>query len=154
MLFSDQLICPESFPWKFADIISSDTSIVSILFSNKKLDTNPNDITHECKLQLSKYFNKELVDFELPLIEAKSNFFKSVYIELLRTPCGITTTYKKIAKNLGSAKKARAVGLACASNQISIIIPYHRVLNSANQLNGYAGGLSAKAWLLEHEKNF
>ncbi|MBN6074550.1 MGMT family protein [Aggregatibacter actinomycetemcomitans] len=59
-----------------------------------------------------------------------------------------------MAENFGSAKKARAIGLACARNQISIIIPCHRVLNSANQLNGYAGGLSTKAWLLEHEKSF
>lgn len=154
MLFNDQLLCPESFPWRFTNIICSDISIVSVLFSNEKAYVKPNDITQECKIQLSRYFKKELVDFKLPLIESKSPFFRAVYAELLEIPFGTTTTYKRIAENFGSAKKARAVGFACARNKISIIIPCHRVLNSANQLNGYAGGLLTKAWLLEHEKHF
>ncbi|MDU8923589.1 methylated-DNA--[protein]-cysteine S-methyltransferase [Pasteurellaceae bacterium LIM206] len=154
MLFNDQLICPQSFPWRFANIISSDRYLISVLFSNKKLNTIPNTITEECKLQLSLYFNRELIDFRLPLIEVESHFFNTVYMELVKIPLGSTTTYKQIAESIGSAKKARAVGLACAHNKISIIVPCHRVLNSANKLNGYAGGLKTKRWLLEHEKNF
>ncbi|NEN75449.1 methylated-DNA--[protein]-cysteine S-methyltransferase [Pelistega sp. NLN82] len=154
MLFTDQLQCPSSFPWRFANIVSSQDVVISILFSNEVLESHPNDITQECKIQLSQYFKKTLIDFQLPLAEANSPFFKTVHAELIKIPLGATTTYKEIAEKISSAKKARAVGLACASNKISIVVPCHRVLNATHQLNGYAGGLPTKAWLLEHEKHF
>lgn len=76
MLFNDQLLCPESFPWQFIDIVSSDTAIISVLFSNNKLDIKPNDIAQECKLQLSQYVKKELIDFKLLLFELRSIFLR------------------------------------------------------------------------------
>ena len=45
----------------------------------------------------------------------------------------------------------RAVGLANGKNPISIIVPCHRVIGRNGKLTGYAGGLSRKTWLLEHE---
>ncbi|MEL6629786.1 MAG: methylated-DNA--[protein]-cysteine S-methyltransferase, partial [Bacteroidota bacterium] len=45
----------------------------------------------------------------------------------------------------------RAVGSACGSNQLWLLVPCHRVIGSNGKLTGYAGGLKRKRWLLEHE---
>ena len=45
----------------------------------------------------------------------------------------------------------RAVGAAVARNPISIIVPCHRVVAADGSLNGYAGGLDRKEWLLRLE---
>ena len=45
----------------------------------------------------------------------------------------------------------RAVGAAVARNPVSIIVPCHRVVAADGSLNGYAGGLDRKEWLLRLE---
>ena len=52
---------------------------------------------------------------------------------------------------LGDAKRARAVGAAGGRNSLPIVVPCHRVLGADGSLTGFAGGLRAKHWLLEHE---
>ena len=66
-------------------------------------------------------------------------------------PYGQAMTYGQIAKMLGSAMSAQAVGRAVGRNPISIIIPCHRVLGADNALTGFAGGIERKRWLLRHE---
>jgi methylated-DNA-[protein]-cysteine S-methyltransferase len=53
---------------------------------------------------------------------------------------------------LGDPNKARAVGAANGRNPIGIIVPCHRVVGASGALTGFAGGLGAKAWLLDHEQ--
>ena len=53
---------------------------------------------------------------------------------------------------MGDARKARAVGAANGKNPIGIIVPCHRVVGADGSLTGFAGGLSSKAWLLDHER--
>jgi O-6-methylguanine DNA methyltransferase len=65
---------------------------------------------------------------------------------------GETRTYGQIATYLGSRTAARAVGAANRRNPISIVVPCHRVIGSSGKLTGFAGGLEAKAHLLEHEE--
>ena len=65
---------------------------------------------------------------------------------------GETTTYGEIARKLNKATAPRAVGQANARNPINIIVPCHRVLSTSGKLTGYAGGVKAKEWLLQHEK--
>ena len=151
MMYCDQLICPESFPWHFANIIATDTHIVEVMFSNITMEINKNEITELCKQQLKLYFAKELTVFRLPLISQGTIFSATVYDELLKIRFGSTKTYKEIASYLGSKNKSRAVGHACSLNKISIIVPCHRVIGSDGDLKGYAGGLTTKKWLLSHE---
>ena len=66
-------------------------------------------------------------------------------------PYGSTTTYGKLAAELGRPAAARAVGAANGRNPISIVIPCHRVVGADGRLTGYGGGLDRKRWLLEHE---
>jgi methylated-DNA-[protein]-cysteine S-methyltransferase len=61
------------------------------------------------------------------------------------------STYQRIAKYLGNAKGARAVGSALAGNPFPIIIPCHRAIRSDGTLGGYQGGLEMKRRLLEME---
>ena len=88
--------------------------------------------------------------FDLPLSEHGTPFELAVWARLREIPYGETRTYGDIARELGSV--ARAVGRANGRNQISIIVPCHRVIGANGSLTGYAGGLDAKRSLLEHEQ--
>ncbi len=100
---------------------------------------------------LDRYFAGEKPGLnEEILAPAGTPFQKSVWNELLKIPYGQTTTYGEIAKRIASGS-ARAIGGAVGHNPISILIPCHRVIGSAGQLTGYAGGPERKIWLLRHE---
>ena len=76
---------------------------------------------------------------------------------LLQIPYGKTTTYGEIARRLDekrglSRMSAQAVGGAVGHNEISIIIPCHRVVGTNGSLTGYAGGIEKKIKLLELEQ--
>nr|WP_233836074.1 methylated-DNA--[protein]-cysteine S-methyltransferase [Paraburkholderia sp. ZP32-5] len=79
---------------------------------------------------------------------------RKVWAELRRIPPGTTTTYGKLAKQLGfdDPRAAIDIGAANAANPIAIVVPCHRVIASDGTLKGYAWGLKRKRWLLEHEK--
>jgi methylated-DNA-[protein]-cysteine S-methyltransferase len=64
---------------------------------------------------------------------------------------GHTQTYKDVAIVVGNPKAVRAVGSACATNPLPVVVPCHRVLRTGGALGGYGGGLDTKAWLLRHE---
>jgi methylated-DNA-[protein]-cysteine S-methyltransferase len=66
-------------------------------------------------------------------------------------PRGSVSTYQRIARYLGNANGARAVGAALANNPFPIIIPCHRAIRSDGTLGGYQGGLKMKRTLLEME---
>jgi methylated-DNA-[protein]-cysteine S-methyltransferase len=101
--------------------------------------------------QLEAYFAGERTDFDLPVAPAGTPFQRRVWDALLTIPFGRTTSYGKVAAEIGSPGSARAVGLANNRNPIPLIIPCHRVVGSTGQLVGYGGGLACKRWLLDHE---
>lgn len=75
---------------------------------------------------------------------------------LLKIPYGKTTTYGQIAREIAAARglakmSAQAVGGAVGHNEISIIIPCHRVIGAHGNLTGYAGGIDRKIKLLKLE---
>jgi O-6-methylguanine DNA methyltransferase len=78
-------------------------------------------------------------------------FQREVWEALRRIPVGRTRSYGEIAASLGRPGAARAVGAANARNPVALAIPCHRVLGAGGALNGYAGGLERKRWLLRHE---
>ncbi|WP_411340879.1 methylated-DNA--[protein]-cysteine S-methyltransferase [Sphingopyxis sp. J-6] len=113
-------------------------------------DTHP--VLVETERQLGEYFAGERREFDVPLSFAGSDFQKRVWRELLAIPFGETRSYGEIAHQLGNAGASRAVGAANGRNPISIIAPCHRVVGSTGKLTGFAGGLEAKAFLLELER--
>jgi methylated-DNA-[protein]-cysteine S-methyltransferase len=66
-------------------------------------------------------------------------------------PRGGVSTYQRIAKHLGNAQGARAVGTALADNPFPVIIPCHRAIRSDGTLGGFQGGIEMKRALLEIE---
>lgn len=101
--------------------------------------------------QLSEYFAGTRTRFELPLAAEGTPFQRRVWDALVEIPLGETWSYGQLARRLGDAKQARAVGAANGQNPIAIIVPCHRVIGADGTLTGYAGGLENKRWLLDHE---
>lgn len=113
-------------------------------------------ILSEAKRWLDIYFAGREPDFMPPLHPIGSAFRRSVWNILLEIPYGQTTTYGEIARQLAAKRglprmSAQAVGGAVGHNEISIIIPCHRVVGTNGSLTGYAGGIDKKVKLLELE---
>lgn len=102
--------------------------------------------------ELDEYFKGIRTHFDIPLLAVGTDFQKRVWQALLEIPYGSIESYAMLAKRLGCRNSVRAVANAIGSNAISIFIPCHRIIGSNNTLTGYAGGLPAKAHLLNIEK--
>ena len=111
-------------------------------------------VLDEAERQLRAYFAGRLRAFDLPLRLGGTPFQQSVWRALGQIPYGKTATYAYIARAVGRPRAFRAVGMANHSNPISIVIPCHRVVGASGALTGYAGGLDAKRWLLDHERRW
>lgn len=80
-----------------------------------------------------------------------SVFQKKVWNILINSKQGEHLTYKEIATELGDKNKSQAVGNANGANQIAIVVPCHRVINSNGEIGGYGGGIERKKYLLTLE---
>jgi AraC family transcriptional regulator of adaptative response/methylated-DNA-[protein]-cysteine methyltransferase len=87
----------------------------------------------------------------LPLDVHATAFRRRVWEELRRIPFGETRSYGQIAAAVGAPGAARAVGTACATNPVAVVVPCHRVVASDGSLGGYAYGLARKRQLLDAE---
>ena len=110
----------------------------------------------QAKKWLDVYFSGKKPDFIPPLHPAGSPFRQAVWQILLQIPYGQTMTYGEISKKLAQMQNiphmsAQAVGGAVGHNEVSIIIPCHRVVGTNGSLTGYAGGIEKKIALLELE---
>ena len=113
-------------------------------------------ILTEAKKWLDVYFSGEEPKFTPPLHPDCSTFRQAVWQLLLQIPYGQTITYGEIARRMAEVKKvprmsAQAVGGAVGHNEISIIIPCHRVVGTNGSLTGYGGGIDKKISLLNLE---
>jgi AraC family transcriptional regulator of adaptative response/methylated-DNA-[protein]-cysteine methyltransferase len=100
---------------------------------------------------LVDYLQGRVPHFDLPLDVRATAFQRRVWQELLAIPPGETRTYSQIAETLGLPKGQRAVGRACATNPVSLLIPCHRALRADGGLGGYRWGLRRKQALLTLE---
>ncbi len=88
---------------------------------------------------------------DLPLDIRGTAFQQRVWDVLRRIPVGEVWTYAQVAEAAGAPKAVRAVGMACGSNPVSIVIPCHRVVGSNKKLTGYRWGVERKRELLKRE---
>jgi methylated-DNA-[protein]-cysteine S-methyltransferase len=114
-------------------------------------DTRPFKRVRE---QLSAYFAGTLTQFDVDLAPQGSAFDLRVWDELRRIAYGATISYGELARRVGDAAAARAVGAANGRNPLPIIVPCHRVIGANGSLTGFGGGLATKKFLLEHEQRF
>lgn len=102
--------------------------------------------------ELDDYLAGSRRDFDLPLDHALSSGFRAeVQRRLPEIAYGQTATYAVVAELAGRPRAVRAVGTACATNPLPIVVPCHRVVRSDGSLGGYVGGLEAKTSLLTLE---
>jgi methylated-DNA-[protein]-cysteine S-methyltransferase len=102
--------------------------------------------------QLDDYFAGRRRSFQLPLdLRLSTGFRRSVLEHLQGIAYGTTESYATVAAATGHATAVRAVGSACATNPLPVVVPCHRVLRSDGSLGGYLGGLGAKQALLDLE---
>ena len=148
--------CTIETPLGIAEIIGNEDGItsVSILNSNEVVSNIIADELQDCVYQLQEYFQGERKTFSLKLNPKGTDFQKKVWEELLTIPFGKTMSYLSLSKQIGDIKAIRAVANANGKNPLWIIVPCHRVIGSDGSLTGYAGGLSRKQWLLEHESPY
>jgi AraC family transcriptional regulator of adaptative response/methylated-DNA-[protein]-cysteine methyltransferase len=93
----------------------------------------------------------ENIPLDPALIEEATPFQARVWAALRAIPRGETRSYGAIAASIGVAGAARAVGSACASNEVAGLIPCHRAIAADGSLTGYRWGLARKANLLARE---
>ncbi|MFC9789852.1 methylated-DNA--[protein]-cysteine S-methyltransferase [Rhodococcus sp. NPDC127528] len=102
--------------------------------------------------ELDEYFTKHRKSFDLVLDLSLSHGFRQlVQQHLPEIGYGQTRSYREVAELVGNPKAVRAVGTACATNPLPVVVPCHRVLRTDGTLGGYIGGLAAKTTLLELE---
>ena len=109
---------------------------------------------HRLMRELDAYWHDPAHEFDLLYVPSGTPFQLRVWHALMGIPAGHPMTYGGLAKRLGTAP--RAVGQACASNPLPILIPCHRVV-AANGLGGFMHSsrgmpLDVKTWLLAHER--
>ena len=103
--------------------------------------------------ELDEYFAGARREFTVPLQPVGSDFQLKIWAALMQISYGSVATYLQQSKVYGDEKAIRAVATANGMNGIAIIIPCHRVIGANGSLTGYGGGLTAKRWLLNHERS-
>jgi methylated-DNA-[protein]-cysteine S-methyltransferase len=102
--------------------------------------------------QLGEYFAGDRHAFDLAVdLRFTRGFRRSVLEHLREIPYGHTESYATVAVAAGSARAVRAVGSACATNPLPVVVPCHRVVRSDGGMGGYLGGITAKEYLLRLE---
>ncbi len=101
--------------------------------------------------QLREYFAGRRRHFRLRVELAGTRLERRIWRALCRIPYGSTVSYGELARRLGVPRAARAIGRACASNPVPVIVPCHRVVAADGSLHGFGGGLWRKRRLLEQE---
>jgi methylated-DNA-[protein]-cysteine S-methyltransferase len=108
----------------------------------------------EVARQVDSYFRGEATEFTLPIDwQVMTEFQATVLKHVKLVTFGKTTTYGKLAAELGQPGAARAVGLANSKNPCPLLIPCHRVIAADGAMQGYNAplGILTKEWLLTHE---
>jgi methylated-DNA-[protein]-cysteine S-methyltransferase len=106
----------------------------------------------EVARQLEEYFEGRRTEFDLPLdLRLSAGFRRSVLTYLPAIGYGTTASYQSVAAAVDNPKAVRAVGSACATNPLPVVIPCHRVIRSDGLIGAYLGGPEVKHQLLEME---
>lgn len=147
-------------------LAATDTGLVRVAFEREDFDAvletlatkvSPRILEAPRRLdavatEFDEYFAGTRHEFDVPLDYALSSGFRqNVQRYLPHIGYGHTQSYKEVAELVGNPKAVRAVGTACATNPLPVVVPCHRVLRTDGTLGGYIGGLDAKTTLLTLE---
>lgn len=137
----------------------TETGLAGAWFAGQKAHPGPlaaprrddDPLLREAASQLADYFAGRRSHFDVPLDLRGTAFQCKVWRALQGIAGGRTSSYGRIAREIGSPQAVRAVGAAVGRNPVSVIVPCHRVLGGDGSLTGYAGGLHRKTALLRLE---
>ena len=101
---------------------------------------------------LLSYIDGDRKALDMALDVPGTSFQWQVWRALQAIPYGVTRSYQEIAEAIGNPKAARAVGHACATNCVALVIPCHRAIRVGGGMGGYRWGLQRKEKLLDHER--
>jgi methylated-DNA-[protein]-cysteine S-methyltransferase len=157
MLFNDRYSLILSSPLGTLGLILQESKLIRLELLTKDdgfkipKDTLSRHITN----QFSLYFNDPLHKFDLNINPLGTPFQQSAWEAMCTIPSGKTLSYGQLSKQLKTGP--RAIGQACRTNPLPIIIPCHRIVG-ATDIGGYSGAkngrwLEVKKWLLTHEKS-
>ena len=121
--------------------------------------TRKKNFSYDIKLlseQLINYMSESKpieAQFEQYYDDGYSDFQKKVFNEVKKIPFASNKSYLELAKKVGCANGARAVGQALKNNKTPVFIPCHRVIRSDGSLGGFSasGGIKLKRKLLKKE---
>jgi methylated-DNA-[protein]-cysteine S-methyltransferase len=103
--------------------------------------------------EIEEYFAGRRRVFDVPVdLQLSHGFRRTVLARLPEIAYGTTASYAAIARAAGHPRAVRAVGSACASNPLPVVVPCHRVVRSDGTIGQYAGGVPAKEFLLAMER--
>jgi methylated-DNA-[protein]-cysteine S-methyltransferase len=103
--------------------------------------------------EIDEYFAGRRHTFGLPLDwRLSAGFRRTVLSHLPEIGYGHTASYTAVAQLAGSPKAVRAVGTACATNPLPVVVPCHRVVLANGSMGRYRGGPEAKRALLTLEE--
>jgi methylated-DNA-[protein]-cysteine S-methyltransferase len=102
--------------------------------------------------QFGEYFEGHRTEFDVPLdFRLSKGFRRTVLRHLQHIDYGSTESYAEVATASGSPRAVRAVGSACSTNPLPVVVPCHRVIRSDGALGEYVGGSEVKEQLLTME---
>jgi methylated-DNA-[protein]-cysteine S-methyltransferase len=147
-------------------LAATETGLVRVAYASEDHESvleslsdriSPRILHHPARLdaaarELDEYFHGRRRAFDLSLDwRLSAGFRETVLRHLSDIAYGHTASYATVAELAGRPKAVRAVGTACATNPLPVIVPCHRVIRSDGSMGGYLGGLDAKTTLLELE---
>ena len=147
-------------------LATTDAGLVRVAFADEDHErvlqqladrVSPRVLRHPARLdatarQLDEYFAGRRQAFTVPLDWRLASGFRSTVLHHLPDiTYGHTASYAAVARLVGNPKAVRAVGTACATNPLPIVVPCHRVVRSDGGIGGYLGGVEAKTKLLALE---
>jgi methylated-DNA-[protein]-cysteine S-methyltransferase len=147
-------------------LAATERGLVRVAYANEDHDHVLNTLAHRLSprilraparlesaaRELDEYFARQRRSFDLPLDLSLSRGFRQlVQQHLPDIGYGQTRSYRDVAELVGNPKAVRAVGTACATNPLPVVVPCHRVLRTDGSLGGYIGGAAAKTKLLQLE---
>jgi methylated-DNA-[protein]-cysteine S-methyltransferase len=147
-------------------LAATEVGVVRVAYANENYDTvlqaladrvSPRVLEAPARLdsvarELDEYFEGQRHGFDVPLDWRLSAGFRGLVLHHLpEITYGHTASYAAVATLAGSPKAFRAVGTACATNPLPVIVPCHRVVRSDGSIGDYVGGVDAKRALLTLE---
>ena len=143
-------------PFAVVGIRTQNERLVRVQYLPLRTPTDPprDAFSREVCRQICAYLDNPQHRFDIAYELAGTEFQRRVWAEIARIASRETRTYGELARALKSSP--RAVGGACGSNPVPLVVPCHRVLSAGGGLGGFMhsrGGfaLGVKSWLLSHE---